>query len=134
MPNEGRPFTGWMFSRDKDHMLGTQGDHLGIGGTSGNAGKLVLQHGDKTNLAGKNVIPRWTWSHVALVRKGNHVTAYLNGKKEIDADLPAKFPSNFNQIFIGGRCDNADNWEGRLDETAIYKRALTDAEVTSLAK
>ncbi len=134
MPNEGRPFTGWMFSRDKNYMLGTQGDHLGIGGSSGNAGKLILQHGADKQLAGKNVIPRWTWNHVALVRKGNHVSVYLNGKKEIDAELPARFPSNFNQIFIGGRCDNSDNWEGRLDEAAIYKRALTDEEVASLAK
>lgn len=134
MPNEGRPFTGWMFSRDKDHMLGTQGDHLGIGGSSGNAGKLVLQHGADKQLAGKTVIPRWTWNHVALVRKGNHVSVYLNGKKEIDADLPAQFPAKSNQIFIGGRCDNADNWEGRLDEVAIYKRALSAAEVATLAK
>ncbi len=134
MPNEGRPFTGWMFSRDKDHMLGTQGDHLGIGGSAGNTGTLVLQHGTKTQVAGKSVIPRWTWNHVALVRKGQHVTVYLNGKKEIDTDLPADFPAKFEQIFIGGRCDNQDNWEGRLDEVSIYKRALTAAEVKTLAK
>ncbi|MCF6312765.1 MAG: hypothetical protein L3J39_09970 [Verrucomicrobiales bacterium] len=134
MPNDGRPFSGWMFSRDQNHILGSQGDHLGIGGSSGNPGKLILQHGAKKQLVGKTIIPRWTWSHVALVRKGKHVTVYLNGKKEIDADLPADFPAQFEQVFLGGRSDNQDNWEGRLDEVAIYKRALTAAEVATLAK
>lgn len=136
MPNEGRPFTGWMFSRDNDHILGPQGDHLGIGGTSGNTGKLVFQHGgnSKSQVAGKSVVPRWTWNHVVLTRAGDKVSVYLNGKKEIDAQIPAEFPAAFEQVFLGGRGDNSDNWEGRLDEAAIFTRALTDAEVASLAK
>jgi hypothetical protein len=136
MPNEGRPFTGWMFSRDQDHILGTQGDHLGIGGTSGNTGQLVFQHGgnSKSQVAGKSVVPRWTWNHVVLTRDGEKVSVYLNGKKEIATQIPADFPADFEQVFLGGRGDNTDNWEGRLDEAAIFTRTLTDAEVASLAK
>ena len=42
-------------------------------------------------------------------------------------------PSGFGQLFLGGRSDNAANWEGRLDEIAVFNRALTAREVSRLA-
>jgi hypothetical protein len=62
------------------------------------------------------------------------VRVYLNGadKPEIDLQAPGKFPAAFNQVFVGGRSDNSNNWEGRLDEVAIYPRALTPVEFKPL--
>jgi hypothetical protein len=36
-------------------------------------------------------------------------------------------------VFLGGRSDRVDNWEGRLDEIALYDRALGTAEIAALA-
>ena len=36
-------------------------------------------------------------------------------------------------LFLGGRHDNQSNWEGRLDEAAIFDRALSAAEVKALS-
>ena len=36
-----------------------------------------------------------------------------------------------NSWFLGGRCDNFSNFEGRLDEIAIYGRALSAGEVAA---
>ncbi len=134
MPNEGREVSGWLFSRDFDHGLGAFGDHLGIGGKSGHTGKLVFFHGNSPQhaIAGKTEIPRWQWQHAVLVRDGSQVRAYLNGNLELDTQAPAKFPAAFDQYFFGGRSDNDSNWEGRLDEIAVFNRALSAQEVAKL--
>ena len=57
------------------------------------------------------------------------------GKLEIDLQTTsAKAGPMLDQIFFGGRTDNQSNWEGRLDEIAVFNRVLTDAEVQKLAK
>jgi len=136
MPNDGRDVSGWLFSRGPDRGLNAGSEHLGIGGKSGHTGKLVFFRGDDAGgiVAGKTEIPRWQWHHVTLVRDGQQVRAYLDGQLELETKLSAKSaPSGFGQLFLGGRSDNAANWEGRLDEIAVFDRALTAREVSKLA-
>lgn len=134
MPNDAREITGWMISRDREHHISQVGDHLGIGGKD-HPGVLVFQHGSDKLIAGSTAIERWTWNHAVFVREGDRVRVYLNGaeKPEIDTYAPADFPEPFGQLFFGGRADNQSNWEGRLDEIAIFDRALTPQEITSLS-
>jgi Concanavalin A-like lectin/glucanases superfamily len=129
MPNEGREMSGWFYSRDHNHGVSAYGEHLGVGGSAGNTGRLVFQAGEAV-LAGKTEIPRWTWQHVALVREGAKVRVYLNGKLEIDG--AAKAASAIPSCFFGGRSDHAASWEGRMDEIAVFDRALGDEEVRRL--
>ena len=135
MPNTARDVSGWLFSRDHDHGLGMSGDHLGIGGTNNHAGKLIFLHGNRpaTVVAGRTEIPRWQWQHVVLVRDGMSVRVYLNGGLEMETQASAGFPEPFGQCFFGGRSDNDSNWEGRLDEIAIFSRALSPADVRQLS-
>ena len=85
--------------------------------------------------AGHTDIERWTWNHVVFVRDGDTVRVYLNGnsKPEIETKSPAGFPADLGQLFFGGRCDNQSNWEGRLDEIAVFDRALSAEEAKKLA-
>ncbi len=134
MPNDGRDTSGWLFSRSHDHGLGVFGDHLGVGGKSSHTGKLIFFTGtDATALvAGKTEIPRWQWQHLVLVRDKDAVSAYLNGTLEfqtrslIDPFVP------LGECFFGGRSDNDSNWEGRLDEIAVFDRALNVVEIAKL--
>ena len=57
------------------------------------------------------------------------MTVYLNGNPEIIADNVSAVPSDVETLFIGGRQDNVANFEGKIDEVAIYDRALTPAEI-----
>jgi len=136
MPDDSRPVSGWLFSRGRDNGLSKWSDHLGVGGTSGHSRKLIfLQGSDPTAVvAGKTSIQRWQWQHVAFVRRGKSVTIYLNGKKEIEAVAEINFPVGFDQLFLGGRSDNDSNWEGRLDEIAVFDRALDASEVSRIAE
>ena len=127
MPNDGRDVSGWLYSRDHNHGVSAYGEHLGIGGKGGNAGKLIFQ--TDTILAGKTVISRWTWQHLALVHESGKVRVYLNGVLEIEGEAKR---SGIAQCFFGGRSDNDSNWEGRLDEIAIFNRALNVEDVAKL--
>lgn len=136
MPADSRPVSGWLFSRGRDNGLSKWSHHLGVGGTSGHSGKLIFMPGSDPSrtVAGTTSIPRWQWQHVVFVRREKSVTIYLNGKQEIELTSDVDFPAGLDQLFIGGRSDNDSNWEGRLDEIAVFDRALDASEVSRLAE
>jgi len=129
MPNEGREVSGWFYSRDHNHGISHFGEHLGIGGNSKHTGKLMFE-ASSGPIAGKSEIPRWTWQHVVLVREADMAWVYLNGVLEIEAKAPRV---NIPAVFFGGRSDNDSNWEGRLDEIAVFNRTLSADEVRKMA-
>jgi hypothetical protein len=67
-----------------------------------------------------------------FVRAGDRVRVWLDGNLDIDAPCPPGRLGNHPCLFLGGRCDNESNWEGRIDEVTVFDRALTDAEVARL--
>jgi hypothetical protein len=133
MPSHARPVTGYFFSRGQNGAAGAPGEHLGIGGTNAASGKLIFFNGHAGDelLAGKTEIPLRTWNHVALVRDGRRATVYLNFNKEpeIAGELTPGCRPDQSQLFLGGRNDNFANFEGKLDEAAIYDRALSASEI-----
>ncbi len=76
------------------------------------------------------------WMHLAVtVNSSNQVTVYMNGINSGTATLTAAINySNWTQNFIG-----ASNWtvdrqfRGALDDIAIFDRALSAGEVSTLA-
>ncbi len=136
MPSDGRATTGWLFSRDHPHGISAWGEHLGLGGTATEPGKLVLLSGASgPPLVGKTELARWTWNHVVMVKDGKRVRVYLNGnpRPEIDAEVGVVgSDASIGTCFIGGRSDNDANWEGRIDEVAVFDRALTSDEIAKL--
>jgi hypothetical protein len=126
MPNDGRATAGWLFSRDHAHAVSQFGEHLGVAGNQTQPGCLIVQRGTGEPQLGKTVIQRWTWNEVMLVSEPNRVRVYLNRnpEAEIDAEIPSSGPP-ISLCFVGGRSDGDANWEGRLDEVAIFDRPLT---------
>ena len=79
------------------------------------------------------------WHHMAATREGSTLTIYLDGKKVGSREVGAE-PMNFRQIFIGRMTSSPDlirskarGLVGRIDELAIFDRALTVNEVETLA-
>ena len=134
MPNDAREVSGWLLSRGRDYGTGANSLHLGIGGTNGNTGQLILQQGSNSKVlqSGQSITPRWQWQHLALVKKNQTIEVYLNGKKEMTASGITL--ADFDHLFFGGRSDNQFNWEGRLDEIAIFDRALPSSDIRTLAQ
>jgi Concanavalin A-like lectin/glucanases superfamily len=60
------------------------------------------------------------------------VRVYLNGALELETESGAGEAALPEDFFFGGRCDNESSWEGRLDEIAVFDRALSAAELGKL--
>src|SRR5699024_7756877 len=76
---------------------------------------------------GKTVIAPKTWHHVALVRRERQLAAYLDGRAESEVAIESDpVPS---PITIGGDPLGLFRFEGKIDEVAIYDRALTPVEI-----
>ena len=125
MPNDSREVLGWMFSRGRNYALRT-GESLGLNSKS----QLIFRSGTKT-FTGKTATTRWQWHHATIVREDDVAQVYLDGQLQIEARISA--PQPVQSLYLGGRLDNQSNWEGRLDEAAIFDRALSGAEVKSLS-
>jgi hypothetical protein len=131
MPDEARPIAGWILSRGTRHGEDALGEHLGLIGQGPDVGRLTLQApGLDKPLIGRDKLPRWTWAHVALVRDSHQVTLYLNGNKQGQAALGN---SSLNEWHFGSRGDPQSNWEGRLDEIALFDRVLSEEQIAALA-
>ena len=135
LPNRSRSVTAYLFSRGIDGMKEAEGDHLGIGGTYASAGRLLVYQGNQSKglLTGLAQVPPKSWHHVAMVRDGEGIRVYLNGnpKPDIDGKFARSYPKSHPQFFLGGRNDNFANLQGRLDEVALYNRALTPEEISA---
>ncbi len=132
-PNTARPITGYLFTRGKVNDAQADGDHLGISGTAGNAGRLLVFNGNrlKESLKGTTVIEPNTWHHVVMVREGNAVRVHLDGNKkpEIVGEIRTGYQPGIVDVLIGGRNDNFANFVGRIADVALYNRALPADEI-----
>lgn len=131
MPLDARPIAGWFFGRGSDGGVAAYAEQLGVGGTRA-SGRLVYGFGPDILATGQGVVERWQWHHVALVRSGKDVRVYLDGRLDIECNVP-EIPAAASNWFFGGRTDRSSTWEGRLDEIAVFSRALTAEEIQTLA-
>ncbi len=128
MPSDARAVTGYLFARGN-------GDRLAIGGTAQAPGKLVFHVGDdlgqalggKTDVPLRNWVDRESWHHVAFVRDGQTVKVYLDGKPELATETAS--PDASPDLWIGGKGDGELGFEGRIDEVAVFSRALGAEEI-----
>jgi putative membrane-bound dehydrogenase-like protein len=137
LPHEARAVTGYLFSRGPDGDKAARGEHLGIGGTFRGdlVGKLIVFNGNERDevLIGRTVLAQRAWHHVVLVREGKKVRVHLDGRAEpeIAGDFQHTVPAGKRTVFLGGRNDNLFGLEGRVDEVALYDRALTAPEIAA---
>ena len=132
LASDQRQLLGWLFSHDRPHALSPGGLHIGLQADGENTGRVVVQIGTK-RFVGRRPITRWQWHHLAFVRDGDSWQIFVNGKPDCSG-IGAAHTGNGNTIFVGGRSDNADSWEGRLDEISIFSRALETSTIKQLAQ
>ena len=71
------------------------------------------------------------WYHLAVVRRGSTYTIYVNGVPGGSADSTDPIPNAGAPLTIG-QAENIGFMTGRLDEIAIYNRALTPEELLAI--
>lgn len=125
IPHDVRDVAGWLFSRDEPYSVTADGFHVGVAGAGENAGRLIVQIGEQELVVGQTALERWTWHRVSIVKSGQDLRVYLDAAREpeisVELEEGQAAAENF---FFGGRSDSDSNWEGRLDEIALFSHAL----------
>lgn len=140
LPHEERAVTGSLASIGPEGDPNAPGDHLGIGGSDDDLvpGRLFVFNGNEQGevLTGRTDLPLRQWCHVVLVREGRRIRVFLDGnpEPEIDDDLSVTVPEAGGSLVLGGRSDGFAGLEGKLDEVAVFDRALSPEEVARLSQ
>jgi hypothetical protein len=88
------------------------------------------QNGSTRVSSGAGTVPMNAWSHIALTHDGNCTRIYVNG---LLSAYSSSYSMTFNNaINLGRRTSSNTHFKGWLDETTLYNRALTDAEILAI--
>ena len=132
MPSEMRSVTGTLVT------LGTEKDapRLVISGSDDDVpGRLTWIAGrenrDVRSSGTTRIHPR-AWHHAVLVNQASRIRVFLNGNQEPEIDIAAEQDDAgrpLSRLLIAGGPGNADSFEGRVDEVAVYARPLSIDEI-----
>jgi len=91
--------------------------------------------GPYANLVSVGSVPPNQWTHVAATYDGSTMKVYLNGQPDNQAEFPNGIFPGTNDLGIGAVVggvpagENSYSFSGRIDEPAIFNRALSAAEI-----
>ena len=74
-----------------------------------------------------------TWVHYAATYDGSTMKLYINGVLDTSMAASVMIASNAQPLGIGAQSDAARKFKGRMDEIRVYRRALSAAEIQSIA-
>jgi hypothetical protein len=126
--------TEWILSRGTPYGSAQISDQIGL--RRDGEGNRVLTYQGPGNpdhpIGPSGKVERWKWHHLAFAREGMAGHVFLDGVKLTameKSDFPTANPDTF---FFGGSCTGEGNFEGRLDEIAVFDRALSKEEIIDL--
>jgi putative membrane-bound dehydrogenase-like protein len=125
LPMDARDSTGVLLSNESETLL--------IAGKAAGeqSGKLVLLVGEKS-FTGKTRVARNHWQHVTITRDEQDVRVYLDGKAEPEIDAAIKASESSNTWLIGSDENSTTTFDGKVDEVAVFDRALSAADIVEL--
>ena len=98
--------------------------------------------GEKPHITDSEKFPIKEWQHVAFVHDGQTVKVFRNGVVVAEGAVNGiKYPVDLKKMSIGTKLDDSEmfpapgtqgHWDGRLDELAVFNKALTDQEILEL--
>jgi len=77
-----------------------------------------------------------TWTHLAGTYDGKTAILYVGGTQVYASPITGMFPADSTTLILGGNRNNqtvTELFPGRIDEIALYNRALTGDEIQRLA-
>lgn len=79
-----------------------------------------------------------TWTHLAGTYDGTQAILYVGGEMVATAPLTGTFPADTTPLILGGNANGttpvvSEFFPGRIDEIALYNRALDAQEIRQLA-
>jgi hypothetical protein len=129
----------------KDHSGFGNGGHLNIALDGGRLKVRLQSGGESFYILTDTLISRGNWYHLAFTFGTDGMKLYLNGTLFGENSFPGGMQLNLEPLVIGGslRSHHADRhdlsrlkisqpFNGRIDEVAVYGRALDAAQILKL--
>jgi len=88
--------------------------------------------GDILSIGAGSALPLNTWRHVVLTADGEQLQFYEDGKLVTTAPCKALAANDSGTLWFGTDASATQVWDGRIDEVALFDRALTKEEVAAL--
>jgi len=127
--------------KNDDGAAGTTNDIVSYWNYPDSRGWVLTHHrtnsyffeiGGKGNIQGGTVDRNW--HNVVAVYDGSYMRVYADGSQVASAGgKSGNLPSSNAQMRIGSQQDNNNFFDGIIDEVAIWDRALTQQEISSLS-
>ncbi len=117
----------------RKHRTDGEVQYLLAVGNGPTAGLVHVNLGPEVGSATGGTVPLNTWSHVAGTYDGSTIRVYLNGVEVASTPASGVLATSATNLGIG-KLDGATfrNFDGLIDEPAIYNRALTAAELQAI--
>ena len=90
----------------------------------------MLQVGERS-FAGKTRVSSTDWHYLTMARDKHHVRVYLDGRTEPEIDAGLDSRKTPKRLLFGSGGISTTTFDGKIDEVAVYDRALTPEEVTA---
>ena len=113
--------------------------HFGLQDTAGDLSNYIRQNNTDFALREGSLFPLGIWQHVAFVLDANTERLYRNGVQVSSVPYsgslpgPVAAPLGIGAKLLNGGASADSFWHGKLDEVAIWNRALTPGEIETLA-
>jgi hypothetical protein len=87
---------------------------------------------DVNVIADSSALPLKTWRHFVVTANAEQLQLYEDGKLVASAPCAAVTASDSDAVWFGTNAEATRVWGGRIDELALFDRALTAEEIVSL--
>jgi hypothetical protein len=102
----------------------------GIGHLAGGAPRFWTYNGTTVTNCTGSTLSTGTNYHIVGTYDGTNMKLYVNGSLANTVAFTASFPTNANSLLVGSWDTTTNYFDGRVDEAAVYNRALTAQEIS----
>jgi hypothetical protein len=88
--------------------------------------------GGLLSVSSDDLLPLQMWHHLVITADGEQLRIYENGELVASSASSLLANSDSAPLFFGTDAEGTRLWNGRIDELALFDRALSDAEIAGL--
>lgn len=89
---------------------------------------------DTCDFGSYGLIVRDKWQHLAVVRNGDEVLVYIDGREVGRKLMAGEVKPSKSKLFIGAASNSSAFFDGWIDELAIYRKALSARDIQKKAQ
>lgn len=83
-------------------------------------------NGERCSVSGNTTLPLTTWRQLVVTADGNQLRLYDEGLPVASTQCESIATSLEDTLWFGTKDDGTGLWDGRIDELALFDRALSD--------